>query len=198
MMQKRKRLTPEIRAKQIVDAAAAVLLNQGTLPLSPEKLREVTGVSKALIYAYFPTQHDLLNALLRREFEALTAAGMRKAVKKTPLREAAISCALIYFEHIADAGPLAHLILREHYMIGNVDEENRSARNRMILPLARAARRELLLAAKENIAAINLVITIPEEAGRLVHIGELDRDTARELCVRLVNSGISALAPTKR
>jgi len=196
--QERRRLSPEIRREQIIDAAAVVLLDQGSLPLPPESLGRAAGVSKALIYAYFPTQYELLNTLLKREFDALVAAGISRAVRLAPLREAAIATARIYFDRVAETGPIAHLILREHYMIGHVDLENRRARNRIVLPLARAARRELLLKAKENIAAINLVITIPEEAGRLAHVGEMSRDAARALCARLVDSSLGALAPARR
>ncbi len=193
--QKRRRLPPELRRQEMIDAAAALLLKRGTLPLPSDDLRRAAGISKALIYAYFPTQHDLLNTLLKRELQALVAMGICDAVRKMPIHEAALLSALIYFDRIADVGPLAHIILRERYMTGHVSEENRHMRDRIVLALVRAGRRELMLTAKENIAAFNLVIAIPEEAGRLAFVGDMERSGARDLCARLVESSLAALAP---
>jgi AcrR family transcriptional regulator len=190
---KRIRLAPEVRRAQLIEAAAALVLDLGHLPIPLDRLGEAAGASKALIYAYFPTQHDLFNAVLARGFEALSEAGLLEAIQM-PFAAAVHESAAIYFDQIATGGPLVHFILRDHYMIGKVDAANRGYRDRIVLRLARMARRELRLAAKENIATFNLVVTIPELAGRMAWAGEMDRERAKALMEDLVSSSLGAFA----
>ena len=192
-MDKRKRLSPEVRKAQIVESAATIVLRQGCLPIPLEQLAIAAGVSKALIYAYFPTQQALFNVLLARELRGLNEAGLGAASNESTLIAAALACAGVYFEQIARRGPLIHLILRDHFMRGHLTAENRWSRDQPLLHLARAARREMRLSAKETAAALNLIMTIPEEAGRLAWSEELDPTEARTLMQHLVRSSIAAL-----
>jgi AcrR family transcriptional regulator len=192
---RRTRLPPQVRRDQIINAAAGIALKQGHLPLRLEDLARAAGVSKALIYAYFPTQFDLFNALLDREFQALAARGLVEAARRDDLEAAALGCALAYFDHVAAAGPLIHVILRDPYMAHQVSPAVAGWRDRLVRRIASLARRELLIGARENIASISMVTTIPEEAGRLAYSGELSFEHARELCRQLVLSSIAAFRP---
>jgi len=193
----RSRRSPAERQAEIVARAAAMVLEQGVLPLPLDRLAHDVGVSKGLIYNYFPTQHDLLNAVLEAEFEGLRARGIEAAAGSGPLLAVARACARLYFDHVAERGPVIHLVLRDHFMAGQLSPQAARFRDRIVRGLAKAARRDLLLPAKENIAAINLVITIPEEAGRLAYRGDIALDRARELCDELVVGSVQALSPRK-
>ena len=193
--EKRARLAPEVRRDQILAVAAKMVLDQGCLPLNLEALARAAGISKALVYAVFGDQHALFNALLEQDLRALAARGVADASMLGGLHEAALGCALAYFEHVAATGPLIHVILRDPYMAGQVDPAVAAARDRVVRRLARLAREELRLPAKEAIAAINLIITIPEEAGRLVKAGTLSPERGRLLCRELVESSLEALSP---
>lgn len=190
--EKRRRLAPEVRRDLIVDAAEVIALKQGHLPVSLDSLGRAAGASKALIYVYFPSQAELFNAVLWRHLQALDAAGVDAASSQPRLADAARDCALIYFEHVARAGPIIHVILRDHFMAPRLDAQNRRFIDRIFLRLARAIRSELHLSAKENRALINIVTTVPEEAGRLAFTGEMKLDRARELCGRLIASSLEA------
>jgi hypothetical protein len=150
-----------------------------------------------LIYAYFPTQHALFNALLAHHFNLLAEAGLAEASGTPSLLEAAQACGQIYFDHIVTHGPIIHLILRDHFMVAHVDAANRRFRDRVMLRLARNARVTLGLTAKENVATINLVTTIPEQAGQLVWRGELEPERGQELMVELITSSVAAFAPVE-
>src|SRR5919205_3358996 len=89
---KGKRLTPDVRRAQILDAAARLVVVQGYLPLPVEQLARTAGTSKALIYTYFPTQYLLFNALLERETQSLALAGFETASQVEDLDQAAILC----------------------------------------------------------------------------------------------------------
>jgi AcrR family transcriptional regulator len=191
----RSRMPPEARRAQILATATRLVLAQGYLPLPLEAVAKEAGVSKALVYNYFPTQHDLFNAILAGEFARLEERGLPTAAQLRPLEAAAVACGLAYFDHVAERGPVIHVILRDHFMDRRLEPAVAVQRDRVIRALARAARTELRLRAKENIAAINLAITIPEETGRLAYAGELAPDRARTLCEQLVRSSLSALRP---
>lgn len=171
-------------------------MDQAYLPLPPERLAEAVGVSKALIYSYFPDQHDLFNAVLADEITALADAGLEAASLGGSLEQAALACAEIYFRHVCVRGPRVHVILRDVYMVRRVDPAVAAVRDRVIRRLARRVRRELNLPPDETVGAITLATTIPEDAGRLVWQGELTFEAGLELCRRLTGAALTALRPT--
>lgn len=172
-----------------------MVLKQGSLPLSIVELGRKAGVSKALFYAYFPSQHDLFNAIAQEHVALLEQAGLPPAAKQRNFAEAVSACAAIYFNHVAEHGPLLHLILRDAYMVGHVSSLVNAFRDRIFGALARAGRRKLRLNPKEAMTVANLVLTIPEEAGRLAFDNEMKRERARELCLDLVASALNAISP---
>ena len=195
-MAPRQRLSAEVRRRQIMDAAAALVLAQGYLPLSLEKLAAQVGVSKGLIYEYFPTQADLFVALVGDELSVLAAAGVEAAASADDLVLAAQAAADLYLRHTADRGPVAHFVLRDIYMKGRVMRAEAQVRDRLFRRFARRARRELRLPPAEATAAVVLVLAIPEEMGRLVWQGEMPLERGRELVSQMVGSAIAALRPS--
>jgi AcrR family transcriptional regulator len=189
----RQRLTPAIRKTQIMDAAARLIVQQGFLPLPIEQLAEAAGSSKALIYTYFPEQETLFNTLLERELGSLLATGLDTASHVQDLDQAALLCVQIYFEHVASAGPLLHILLADRYMSRRIERRLRRLRNGVLLRLVRLGKRQLPLSKREVLAAIEMTLAIPEEAGRLVFSGELDVQVGRQLCRTLVRSSLEAL-----
>ena len=153
-----------------------------------DELSRTAGVSKALVYAYFPDQHALANAMLARRFDALAAQGISEAAAQADVATAALACADLYFAQVAEAGPVVHIVLRDPFMAGRVDADIVRVRDRLSRRLARAARRSLRLSAKEAVAALSLMTTIPEEAGRLTFAGDLTPERGRELTARLAEA----------
>ena len=68
---KRRRLLPDERKKEILDAAYQLVLANGTATLTMYKVAEAAGASKALLYSYFPNLTGLLQALYKRELNNL-------------------------------------------------------------------------------------------------------------------------------
>jgi AcrR family transcriptional regulator len=190
---KARRLSPELRRVEILEAAARLVVEQGYLPLALEQLARNAGVSKALIYTYFPTQYVLFNALLHRELEGLSVSGLETASRVEDLDQAAVLCAMLYFEHVARNGPLLNILLTDLYMAGHFDSQVQQARMAIMHRLKNLAEKVLSLSEQEIYAAIEMMTAIPEEAGRLVFHQELDQTTARQICHGLIVSSLKAL-----
>jgi AcrR family transcriptional regulator len=194
--ERRTRIPAAVRRGQILQAAARLLLEQGHPPLSTEKLAAMVGVSKALVYSHFPDQRSLFDALVQAEFDALDASGFAAAAGQPVLADAALAVANLYFRHVAARGPVLHYVLRDPQAAAGLDRSLAQRRNRMAASLARRLQRELRLPPREAVAAFNLGLVIPEDAGRLVWRGELSLDAGEELCRRLVAAALNALRPT--
>lgn len=191
------RLSAEQRRRQIIEAARWLLVEQGGLPLAPERLAGEIGASKALVYSHFPDQHRLFNAVLDEEFALLAQAGLDAASAAATLTEAAQASAELYFRHVSAHGPAIHIILRDRYMARRARSASARLRDRIARRLARLARRELGLSAREAVAAFSIALAIPEEAGRLVWQGDLTPAAGEELCRRLTLAAVQGLQPER-
>jgi AcrR family transcriptional regulator len=191
--QKGKRLAPELRRAQMLEAAARMVVEQGYLPLPIEQLARAAGASKALIYAYFPTQYALFNALLDREIQSLALAGFDTASRVNDLDQAAVLCAMMYYEHVARSGPLLHILMTDLYMKEHIEPRLLEMRDDVMRRLLKLASESLPLNDAEIYAAVEMMSAIPEESGRLVFHGELDPTTARQICHGLITSSLKAL-----
>jgi len=189
-----KRMGSELRRDQLLDAAARLIVVQGFLPLPIEGLARSAEVSKALIYVHFPTQYDLANAILAREIDALFASGLDAASRGEDLEKVAVECAAIYFEHVRLRGPLLNIILSDLYMARRYDREIIRRRDAIMRRLVRLARHRISLPVNEIVAGLNIILAIPEEAGGLAFLGEVDTPLARDMCRMLTVSAIKGLA----
>jgi AcrR family transcriptional regulator len=68
---KRRRLRPDERKKEILDAAYQLVLANGIATLTMYKVAKEAGASKALLYSYYPNLTGLLQALYKRELNNL-------------------------------------------------------------------------------------------------------------------------------
>ena len=68
---RRRRLRPEVRRRQVLDAAVAVFSEQGFHDASMDDVAARAGVSKPSVYAHGGTKEELFRACLRREGERL-------------------------------------------------------------------------------------------------------------------------------
>jgi AcrR family transcriptional regulator len=170
-----------------------MVVQQGYLPLPIEQLAAKSGVSKALFYTYFPDQYALFNRLLERELNDLLAGGLDLASQVKDIDQAAVLCGTLYFEHVARCGPLLHILMADRYMAGRIERRILKLRNTVLLRLARNSRPVFAMSKPELLAAIEMMIAIPEEAGRLVFTKEMDVNVGRPLCRTLIASSMRAL-----
>jgi AcrR family transcriptional regulator len=188
----RTRLAADERRGQLLRAAEERLLAQGYLPLPVEQVAKAIGVSKALVYAYFPTQHDIFNASLELRLAQLQPRQADVADTRT-IEDVALARAEQYFSQVAEIGPVVQFILRDAFMARNFSPKARRLREGLVRPIVRRLRAELRMSPNEAVAAFNLLATIAEEAGSLVYKDLVKPQRGRELCVELTAAGLAGL-----
>ena len=110
---KRTRLAPEVRRSQILDDAAQLILEEGLSAVSMERLGRESGVSKALVYNYFPSREVLLASLLHREQADLDSRGIERALEAKSYEELIRQTTRVYLEHTSERGALIQTLLAD-------------------------------------------------------------------------------------
>ncbi|WP_207837583.1 TetR/AcrR family transcriptional regulator [Williamsia soli] len=72
-MAARTRLSPEERRRQLLDLGAQLFADQHYDDVHIEQVAELAGVSRGLLYHYFPTKRAFFAELVRRETQAMMA-----------------------------------------------------------------------------------------------------------------------------
>nr|WP_295106492.1 hypothetical protein [uncultured Caulobacter sp.] len=190
----RGRKSAPARIAQILDIADGLVIETSGLPISMKRVGDAMGASRALVYAYFPDADQLAEAVLERRMQWLAAAGLGAALDAGEFGARAAAGAGIYLDHVARHGPVVHVAVRD-LPRARVRGGKARAHVSAIARLARAARRDLRLSAHEALVLIELLVAIPEEAGRLVFEGALELAEAQALCARLLTSAIDSVRP---
>jgi AcrR family transcriptional regulator len=193
LKRKRIRLAPEVRREQILDQAAHLILAEGLYAVSMERLARDIGISKGLVYNYFPTRDALLTALLNREQAELRDRGMASALEAESFEDLIRQTTRLYLEQTRDRGALIAALLSDPSVALLMEAENRADRERTVRYFVRAARREYGLPLPVAISAVEMVSAITDQAGRLVADGQLDVEAATGMCVALITGGLQSL-----
>ena len=192
-IKKRTRLAPEARRNQILDDAARLILQEGLSAVTMERMGREAGISKGLVYNYFPTRDALLGALLHREQTKLRDRGMATALQAANYQDLIAQTTRLYLQHTRDYGPLMGALLSDPSVAKLMEAENRDEQEQTIRFFVRATRREFDLSLPLAIAVVSMLMSVSEQAGKLVARDGLDIDIATEMCVRMMIGGLAEL-----
>ncbi len=190
---KRTRLTPGARREQILDEAARLILDEGLYAVSMERVARDVGISKGLVYNYFPTRDALLSALMSREQAELRDRGMASALNAKSYADLIRQTTRLYLEQTRDRGALIAALLSDPSVVRLMEEENRADRERTTRFFVRATRRAYDLPLPLAIAAVEMLWAVTDRAGKLVAEGSVEVDAATEMCVELITGGLGGL-----
>lgn len=193
-VKKRERLTPEARRAQILDQAARVVVEEGLSAVYLERLGRECGVSKGLIYNYFPSRDHLLAALLRREQEEFRERGIAKALAASSFPELIRQTTRVYLEQVAERGALLQALLADPSVAKLLEDTDRADRDRTFRFFVKQVRRTYGLKLAHAIAAVEMLMAVTDRAGRMLAEGTLDLPLAEELAVQLILGGLERLS----
>lgn len=191
---KRTRLTPEARRDQILDRAAELVLTDGLAAISMEGVARAAGVSKGLVYNYFPDRQALFAALLQREQRDLNDRGMRGALAASDFADLIRRTTGLYLRQTEARGALIAALLADPGVARLMEAQDRVDREQAFRFFVRATRRAYGLPLPTAIAAVDLLWAVTDRAGQLVGQGLMGAEEATEMCVSLFVGGLAQLA----
>ena len=195
---RRQRLSPEVRAGLILDCAAKLILEDGFTEISMERVGRDAGVSKALIYNYFPNLTDLLRSLLEREIAALRERSISEVNASGNYEDLIRRTTRLYINHVVERGPLLHRLWKESSVARSVAEVDRLSRDETLRYFVKRVRKEYGLPLNVAIAAVDMQMAMTETAAQHLSNTNNDIDLATDICVHLLLGGMASLAAAYR
>jgi|SRR5690606_35742127 len=96
----RRRLSTEERREQLLSVGARLFSEKPYDEVWIEQVAEIAGVSRGLLYHYFPTKRDFFAAVVERESERMLR--MTAAVPGVPVRDQLAANLDVYLAHAAE------------------------------------------------------------------------------------------------
>jgi AcrR family transcriptional regulator len=191
---RRQRLAPEERAGQILDFAARLIIEDGLTELSMERLGREAGISKALIYNYFPNRNDLLRALLEREMEVLRERQREQTRAATDFRDLVYRTTRTYVAQVRERGALLQRLWAEPAVARSVADQNVRKREEALRFMVHEVVKVYKLPKDVATSAVDMGMVMTEAAAQQRPSSRNDVDFATNICVSLLIGGLEALA----
>ena len=179
------RLSPDARREQILKVAALLFARKRSHAPSVDEIARKAGVTRALVYHYFPGKDGMLEAVLRRESDkVLAATAPNPALSTWQNLHRSLD---VYLQHFsASSGALRDLHERPPGSPPLLDELAKGHH-------AVQVERILTLVGLPDTAANRLVIRawlgfVVEAARDLMATPHLERDEVIRLCVRVLST----------
>ena len=123
-----RRLAPAERRIQILDAAVKLIVSTGHSGCTLEQVAAAAGISKPLVYKYFPNREDLLKAVLEREFADLSGRGLTTLSTDMPVERVIRGTVERALRYYFERGPIIRLLSADPAVAEIVRAGNRRSR----------------------------------------------------------------------
>ncbi|MFM7848685.1 MAG: TetR/AcrR family transcriptional regulator [Rubrivivax sp.] len=191
---RRQRLAPQERAGQILDFAAKLIIEEGLTELSMERLGREAGISKALIYNYFPNRNDLLRELLKREMEVLRERQLAQIGAAVDFRDLVYRTTRTYVAQVKERGALLQRLWAEPAVARSVADQNLRKREEALRFMVNQVVKAYNLPKDVATSAVDMGMAMTEAAAQHLPSSHDDVDFATDVCVTLLMGGLDALA----
>ncbi len=196
---RRTRLAPEDRRNAILDQAAGLVIDQGLSGLTMEGVAARAEVSPALLYHYFPSRLDLLQAVLRREYERLHAAQAIENMASSSFEDMVRRMTALSLLQSEERGLLIERLMSDPGVVAAFEVENRADRRAAVRFLSRRLARAHDIVEAEAEAIVELCMGITAAAGARIAAGTATRVKIEPLTIGMILGAISAgVAEIKR
>ena len=188
-----KRLSPEARRQSIVDAAVALILETGHSACTLEQVADRAGISKALIYKYFPRREELLKAILEREFDALRGRGLDSIPDNVPIERVirgTVERALHYYH---DHGPILRLLSADPAVAVLARAGNRSSRSSTTDYFVKRLSKRFRVPKDVALIAVTMVVNAPIHSMAYLRHHDIGIDRTIDVWTEFIIGGWQAL-----
>jgi AcrR family transcriptional regulator len=189
----RKRLSPELRQTRLLQVAAGIVVRDGLTAVSMQRVADEAGVSKGLVYNYFPSCQALLYQLLRSETSAIHDKQVAAARGVTDFVELLRVVTRVYLRHVAEHGHLLRPLMAEPSLMAELEREHRTARPRAVRLFSRLMHAQYGIPMGDAVAASDILMDLSGAAARRMQETGDSPDYLEDLCVQLVLTGVNGL-----
>lgn len=188
----RRRLSPEMRRSLILDHAAELVAREGVAPLSIEMIGREAGVSKSLVYAYFPNLTSLLRELFQREMRRLRRLQADAAVNASSFEELVRSVTHVYLKYIDERGLIIERLQHEP-SVSEMHDPTDYGRDAAVDYLTDRVLEYFDLPRDLARAATDISFGLPASAGTYLLRRELDLKALEDLTVSMILGTMAAV-----
>jgi TetR/AcrR family transcriptional regulator, fatty acid biosynthesis regulator len=181
----RRRLSPEKRQSLILDHTAEMVARDGIAQLSIDSIGREAGVSKSLVYAYFPNLTDLLRELYKREMRRLRRAQRDAATAATTFEELVRSVTHVYLHYINERGLIIERLQAEP-SVSEMHDPTDFGREAAVDYLTEIVMEHFDLPQDVARAATDISFGLPASAGSYLHRHNMDLATLEDLTVTMI------------
>lgn len=183
---KRRRLKPADRKESILDHAATIVATDGVAGLTMEQVGREAGVSKSLVYAYYPNTTELLQALLKRELKRLRRLQAQAMAEAQTFEDLVRQVTRVYLKYIEERGLLIQRLQSEPSVAPDAGGPTSYNRDTAVDVLAEVVVDNFGLPIELARAATDISFGLPEAAGNYLHHSGGDRKWVEDLTVTMI------------
>ncbi len=181
----RTRLSPEVRKNMILDHAADIVAAEGVSSLSMDRLGKEAGISKSLVYAYFPSMKDLLKTLLRREYKRLRDIQNEEGSKAETFEQLVRRVTRAYLTYMDERGLILDRLAAEPSLEDKGDPTEYS-RESAVYGLAKVVHDNFGIDMSIAVPAVDISFGMPAAAGHYLTRHDVSRQTIEDITVVMI------------
>ncbi len=188
----RTRLAPEERIAIILDHTATIVASEGVAAVTMEKIGIAAGISKSLVYSYFPSTTDLLKKLLNRELKALRRRQMEASDNANTFEQLVRAVTREYLMHIEERGILIYRLQSEPSVSkgGGITDYTRDA---AVQYLAEIVHKVFDIPMSIAVPATDISFGLPDAAGIYLDRKKADRQMVEDITVAMIIGCVKTL-----
>jgi AcrR family transcriptional regulator len=183
--QKRIRLAPKERQALILDHVAEIVAREGVSALSMDRIGREAGISKSLVYNYFPNITDLLRQLLQREWWRLRRLQAEAADRADTFEGLVRAVTHVYLKYIDERGMLIERLQAEP-SVSAIHDPTEFGRDTAVGYLAEIVTDHFNLPPEIAKAATDISFGLPAAAGAYLLQRKLSREALEDLTVTMI------------
>jgi TetR/AcrR family transcriptional regulator, fatty acid biosynthesis regulator len=188
----RRRLAPEARRALILDHTADMVAREGVATLSIESIGRAAGVSKSLVYTYFPNLTELLRELYQREMWRLRRQQAEVAANAATFEELVRSITHVYLEYFHERGLIIERLQAEP-SVSTMHDPTEFGREAAVDYLTEIVLANFDLPRDLARAATDISFGLSAAAGNYLNRHDIDLQSIVDLTVTMVMGAFAAL-----
>lgn len=191
---KRKRLPPEERKEQILDVAAQLIREQGVSAMNMDRLGREAGVSKPLVYVYFPNRVDLLKSLLLREVQRFHVDSADVVASTGTLEDMVRATSRNMLEYVQEFGIVIQQLMIEPEVADVLDELDTHFQMQYKSYLTKRVREEYGIDENVALVGVEIGLGLSTAAGEFMTRTGADMDFIEDMLTAMVMGSFERVA----